>query len=194
MLFCNPELLLPDTIRAFIETLPDTIPDQKKRMLTVIELSRLNVLHSTGGPFGAAVFTSKTGRLIAAGVNVVVESRCSHAHAEMVALAAAEHYLKTYDLGLPELPDLELVTSTEPCAMCFGAIIWSGIRKIISGATSRDAEAAGFDEGPKPDNWIACLETRGITVVTEVCRAEAGTVLKAYNAGGGQIYNPQRTG
>lgn len=191
MLFCNPESLLPAPVREFIDTLPEVIPDPHKRMLTVIELSRLNVLHRTGGPFGAAVFEHGSGRLIAAGVNAVLESRCSHAHAEMIALAAAEHRLRTHDLALHR-QDMELVTSTEPCAMCFGAIIWSGIRHVICGATSSDAEDTGFDEGPKPADWKACLETRGITLTTERCRAEARSVLLAYKAEGGPVYNSER--
>ncbi|MBN1279148.1 MAG: nucleoside deaminase [Chlorobiaceae bacterium] len=193
MLVCNTRQLLPDPLKAFLAILPETISEETERMLTVIELSRLNVLHGTGGPFGAAVFETATGRLISAGVNVVVESRCSHAHAEMIALAAAEQQLQTFDLSTHK-PELELVTSAEPCAMCFGAIIWSGIRKILSGATGRDAEEAGFDEGPKPADWKKCLERRGICVTTELCRNEARAVLTSYRDAGGIIYNPQRKG
>lgn len=192
MIFCNTLDILPRPAAAFIETLPELIAEERKRMLAVIELSRLNAAHRTGGPFGAAIFESATGRLIAAGVNLVVESRCSHAHAEMVALAAAEQRLETFDLGMHNTA-LELVTSTEPCAMCFGAIIWSGIRRIISGATGCDAEEAGFDEGPKPADWKECLEHRGISVLTELCRLEARAVLMSYRDTGGIIYNPHRT-
>jgi len=124
MIFCNTIGILPRPVRTYLETLPECIAEERQRMLAVVELSRLNAVHRTGGPFGAAVFESATGRLIAAGVNVVVESCCSHAHAEMVALAAAEQRLETFDLGRHNTA-LELVTSTEPCAMCFGAIIWS---------------------------------------------------------------------
>lgn len=192
MIFSDAHDMLPCSARAFIATLPEVITDEKQRMRAVIELARLNVLHRTGGPFGAAVFETVTGRLIAAGVNVVVESHCSHAHAEMVALAAAEQRLRTYDLGTHNTA-LELVTSTEPCAMCFGAVIWSGIRRLISGATGYDAEEAGFDEGPKREDWKECLEHRGISVKTELCREEARTVLMTYRDGGGTIYNPHRT-
>ncbi len=57
------------------------------RMRFVIELALTNVTARTGGPFGAAVFESQTGRLIAIGVNVVEPANCSLAHAEVVALA-----------------------------------------------------------------------------------------------------------
>jgi tRNA(Arg) A34 adenosine deaminase TadA len=160
-------------------------------MLAVVEFSRLNVLHRTGGPFGAAVFEHRSGKLIAAGVNVVVESLCSHAHAEMIALAAAEQRLQTHDLGRHS-PLLELVTSTEPCTMCLGAIIWSGIRHVVCGATGNDAEKTGFDEGPKSADWKKSLEEREITVRTGCCRNEARSVLLEYRERGGIVYNPDR--
>lgn len=158
-------------------------------MRFVIRLATENVARGTGGPFGAAVFEADTGILIAIGVNVVVSSNCSHAHAEMVALANAQERLKTFDLGSPGLADHELVTSCEPCAMCFGAIPWSGVRRLVCGARGMDAEAIGFDEGPKLKNWVSALESRGITVVQDLCREEAVAVLEEYKKMGGMIYN-----
>ncbi|MFY4728428.1 hypothetical protein ACOSYY_05125, partial [Nitrospira sp. BLG_2] len=63
-------------------------------MRFVIRLALTNVTSKTGGPFGAAVFEAKTGRLIAVGVNVVEPTNCSLAHAEMAALANAHRALK----------------------------------------------------------------------------------------------------
>ncbi|MBN1308045.1 MAG: hypothetical protein JXA18_09025, partial [Chitinispirillaceae bacterium] len=82
----------------------------------------------------------------------------------------------------------------EPCAMCFGALPWSGIRKLVFGATDADARAVGFDEGEKTANWIEALEKRGIAVTAEVCRQEAGEVLREYAKKGGVIYNGRAEG
>lgn len=158
------------------------------RMGLVLELARRNVAEGTGGPFAAAVFESGSGRLLGPGVNVVVPSSVPVAHAEIVALAVAGRRTGSYDLG----PGSELVTSTEPCTMCFGACLWSGIGTLVTGATTADAEAVGFDEGPKPPNWTAELRRRGVTVVTGRQRAEAAAVLAAYVAAGGPIYNGSR--
>jgi tRNA(Arg) A34 adenosine deaminase TadA len=158
-------------------------------MLFVIELAQKNISHGTGGPFGAAVFERATGKPVAVGVNLVVRSSCSHAHAEMVAIALAQHRIGSYTLSVPGSQEHELVTSCEPCAMCFGAIIWSGITRLVCGASSSDAQSAGFDEGPKPQKWIEELEKRGIEVVTGVCKIEAERVLKNYIDAGGIIYN-----
>lgn len=162
------------------------------RMRFVIELALTNVTARTGGPFGAAVFESQTGRLIAIGVNVVEPANCSLAHAEVVALANAHQTLRHFDLGAPGMPKLELVTSCEPCAMCYGAILWSGVRKVVCGARRSDAMVIGFDEGPKPKNWVAALEERGISVVRDLCRDEAIAVFQRYQQIGGRIYNARK--
>src|SRR3972149_5393340 len=62
--------------------------DDEKMRLTVA-LSRLNVEHETGGPFGAAVFAPDTGRLVGIGVNSVVRLNSSTLPAEAVALMLA---------------------------------------------------------------------------------------------------------
>ena len=159
------------------------------RMRLVIELSRLNVEHGTGGPFGAAIFDMSAHTLIAPGVNVVVNARWSGGHAEMVAFAIAQQVLGSHDLGGAGVPRTELVTSTEPCAMCLGATAWAGVRRLVCGARDEDARAVGFDEGPKAEDWIAALEARGIEVVGDVLRDEARAVLTAYVSDGGAIYN-----
>ena len=162
-------------------------------MRLVIGLAATNVGKGTGGPFGAAVFEHRSGRLIAVGVNLVESTQCSHAHAEMVAIANAQQAVKTFNLGAPSLPEHELVTSCEPCAMCYGAIPWSGVRRVLCGARASDAEAIGFDEGAKPKNWVGEFKRRGIAVVRDLCRTEAVAVLQRYHAGGGAIYGTGRT-
>jgi len=163
-----------------------------QRMRFVIRLAMENVERGTGGPFGAAVFEAKKGTLVSIGVNIVTIANCSHSHAEMVALANAQKELENFDLGAPGFPEHELVTSCEPCAMCYGAIPWSGVRKLVCGARCEDAEAIGFDEGPKPRMWARALEARGISVAQNVCRKEAVSVLQEYKKRGGMIYNPRQ--
>lgn len=181
-------LRLPDWVDEVID--PDRCyPTTEDRVGLAIELSRLNVLHGTGGPFGAAVFDLEQGRLIAPGVNLVVSSSAAVAHAEIVAVAVAGAALGTFDLGSPGLPRMVLVASTEPCAMCFGAVPWSGVRRLVCAARDEDARAVGFDEGPKMIDWQSALESRGIEVIRDVERAAAVSVLEAYAALGGVIYN-----
>ncbi|HEY0663169.1 MAG TPA: nucleoside deaminase, partial [Thiobacillaceae bacterium] len=58
-------------------------------------------------------------------------------------------------------------------------------------ARGEDVVALGFDEGPKPADWIEELRGRGITVSGDVLREEARAVLADYRAAGGPIYNPR---
>ena len=88
--------------------------------------------------------------------------------------------------------EVQLVTSCEPCAMCFGAVPWSGVSSLAWGATREDAEKAGFDEGDKPDDWAESLLRRGIAVHEGVLRAEAAAVLERYAHNDGHIYHPNR--
>jgi len=163
-------------------------PDLDARMGLVIQLAASNIEHGSGGPFAAAIFDMDSHRLISVGVNVVVAAHCSLAHAEMMAIALAQQRIKSFDLASGG-QCLELVSSCEPCAMCFGAIPWSGVQHIICGARDADARAIGFDEGPKLDNWQHALEQRGIAVTTDICRQDAVDILQRYAASGGNIYN-----
>ncbi|UCG56939.1 MAG: nucleoside deaminase [Phycisphaerales bacterium] len=185
-------LRLPGWVEEFLDERGERFGTEDERMRLIIELSQLNVEHRTGGPFGAGVFEQQTGRIVAVGVNVVESYNCSIAHAEIVAIALAEQSLGCYDLGAEGRPTHELVASTEPCAMCLGAIPWSGVRRVVCGARGEDAVETGFDEGAKPSDWVGALQSRGIEVVRDVLREEARAVLRKYRESGGLIYNARR--
>lgn len=154
-------------------------------MRFVIDLAAANVADG-GGPFGAAIF-DREGRLIAPGVNRVVPASTPIAHAEIVAIAMAGQRLGTWDLG--SAGAFELVTTTEPCAMCLGAVPWSGVKRLVCGARDEDARAVGFDEGHKPSDWVERLGADGIEIIRDVERTGAAKVLSDYASGGGSIYN-----
>jgi tRNA(Arg) A34 adenosine deaminase TadA len=130
--------------------------------------------------------------LVAPGVNLVATTNLSAAHAEMVAIMISQQVVGHFDLGGEGLPPYELVASTEPCAMCFGAIPWSGVRRLVCGAREEDARDIGFDEGSKVSDWVAALEQRGISVARDVYRDEAAAVLRYYVESGGMIYNARQ--
>ncbi len=185
-------LRLPSWVEELLADRDLTYPTVEERMRFAIELSRANVRRGTGGPFGAAIFDGETGRLLAPGVNLVVGSSCCIFHAEMVAIMIAQRMLENFDLGGPGVHPYELVTSTEPCTMCLGATVWSGVRRLACGARDEDAGEIGFDEGPKPPQWARALQARGIEVRTDVLREEAAFVLREYAREGGEIYNARQ--
>jgi tRNA(Arg) A34 adenosine deaminase TadA len=191
MRFPTVTLRLPDWVDDFLSE-DRVYPTVEDRVRLAIELSRSNIHYESGGPFGAAIFERETGRLLAPGVNLVTPLGCSVFHAEMVAIMVAQRVIGDFDLGGPGHSPYELVASTQPCAMCLGAIPWSGVRRLVCGARDEDAEEIGFDEGMKPADWVRSLEERGVTVGRDVLREEAASVLREYVEKDGEIYNARR--
>lgn len=182
------EIRLPEWLPGFVDDWNGDLDSVEGRMDLTIALSRENVDRDSGGPFGAIVFDLENRTLLGAGVNLVTTLNLSCAHAEMVALSLAQRALDDWNLG--ERGPVELATSCEPCAMCFGAVPWSGVRRLVCGARKEDAEAAGFDEGDKPEAWRKSLAARGIEVICDVLRDEAAEVFEHYRRASGVIYNP----
>ena len=162
---------------------------REDRMRLCIELARQNILRDRGGPFGAAVFESESGRLVGAGVNRVVPENNSVLHAEMVAYMQAEQKVGSFTLAAHGLPEHEVVTSCEPCAMCLGGAQWAGVKRIIFGATRDDAAELDFDEGPVFPESYDYLRARGIEIVPAFLREEARALFQLYRDQGGPIYN-----
>jgi len=160
----------------------------EEKMRVAIDLSEANVRRNAGGPFGAAIFEARTHRLISVGVNSVVRLNNSVAHAEMMAIMMAEQRVGSYSLHGQDR-DHVLATSCDPCAMCLGAILWSGVCRVITGAGREDAVAIQFDEGPVFPESYTYLEIRGITIARGVLREQAAAVLQLYREHGGAIYN-----
>ena len=165
----------------------------QERMGLAIALARANVERETGGPFGAAIFEApsagRLGRLVSVGMNSVVRLRNSTLHAEMVAFMMAQQRLGSFTLKGPDLPEHELFTSCEPCAMCLGATLWSGVQRVVYGAAREDATRLRFEEGPVFPESYRYLEERGLRIVRNVLREEARAVLDLYRTRGGPIYN-----
>jgi tRNA(Arg) A34 adenosine deaminase TadA len=92
-------------------------------------------------PFGALLADSD-GQVLLSAENTVVTGSDATGHAEtnLVRLASARY-------STSELRGLTLYTSTEPCAMCSGAIYWSGIGTVVYAlAESELYEMTGSDD------------------------------------------------
>jgi tRNA(Arg) A34 adenosine deaminase TadA len=175
-------LTLPPWIGDVVDTSKRYDTDEE-RVALAIELSRLNIERSHGGPFGAAVFDGQ-GRVISVGVNRVVPQTCSVAHAEMMAYMSAQQRLSTFRLNA-DGGRYTLATSAQPCCQCYGATVWAGVDELLIGARAEDVEElTEFDEGPLPADWIGELEKRGIAVRRDILRDEARSVLATYGQSG----------
>lgn len=157
-----------------------------KKILLELQEENLKNIEKGYGPFLAAIY-DKSGKLIAKMSNTVALEKCCLWHAEVNTIKKAHEVLQTYDLA----PfDLDIYVTAEPCIMCAGAIMWSGIKRVFFSVNSADVERiTGFDEGFKP-NWIQEFANRNIEVYGEI-EAEAGReVLQKYVSSGREIYKP----
>lgn len=95
--------------------------DDDRWLRRAIELARHS--RDTGKhPFGSLVVAAD-GRCLAEGINAF-DCDCT-GHAEMNAVRAA------HALDAKALEGATLYSSAEPCAMCAGAIYWSGIARVV---------------------------------------------------------------
>ena len=87
-------------------------------------------------PVGALIV--RDGKIISRAYNQVELLKDATAHAEMLALTAAEAAVGDW-----RLTDCDLYVTKEPCPMCAGAIVHTRIRRIIFGCPDVRAGAAG---------------------------------------------------
>ncbi len=140
------------------------------------------------GPFRAAVF-DENGKLLSEDSNSVVSDKDCTCHAEMNAVRLAQKNLGTYDLSKY---NASIYVTAEPCIMCMGAIMWSGIKNIYYGVHSKDVEAiTGFDEGYKPE-WFEQFKNRGIKVYGGIEQELGKQYLQEYVEQGHIVYKPER--
>lgn len=81
-------------------------------------------------PFGALIVYED--KVVTSSENQVVTLNDVTAHAELLLVQKAQKILSSL-----QLRNSTLYTSTEPCAMCSGAIYWSGIRKVVFGCSTK---------------------------------------------------------
>lgn len=191
MLLAQVHLTLPAWVHDAVDTSRVFASDADK-VAFAIDLSRRNVEHASGGPFGAAVF-GPDDRIVAVGVNRVLPHACSLAHAETMAYMLAQQRTQrarlNEDASGTRVGPYTLATSAQPCCQCYGATVWAGVDRLLIGARADDVETlTEFDEGPLPADWIGELERRGIEVVLDIERDAACEVLRTYGQGGGGRY------
>ena len=186
---------LPAWVDDEVEAARADLGSDEGRMRLLNRLAERNVAEGSGGPFAALAVRRGSGEVVAAGVNLVLASGLSSLHAEVVTISLAQARIGTWDLGSLDDP-LELWVNWRPCAMCYGATLWSGVRGLVIAGDGPELEAlTGFDEGPMRDDWAEQLEARGVSVRIGVLREEAIAVFERYGANpDATVYNARTAG
>ncbi len=112
-----------------------------KTAISVAWSARKNGNH----PFGA-VLVDENNRVVLQAENTVMTGRDATGHAETnLVRLATQHF------SPEQLEHFTLYSSTEPCAMCAGAIYWSQIGQVVYALSEVDL----YDiTGPSPDNLV----------------------------------------
>jgi tRNA(Arg) A34 adenosine deaminase TadA len=117
-----------------------------------IELARLAREHGNH-PFGALLVDPK-GNVVLEAENTVRTDKDVTAHAEtnLMRMASAR-----FDRAF--LERCTLYTSTEPCAMCAGAIYWGNIRRVVFGLSQEQIHSLSASN---PENMQLQLSSREV--------------------------------
>lgn len=129
-------------------------------------------------PFGAILVDGR-GKVLLEAENSVVTGRDVTGHAETnLARLASSRY------SADELAGFTLYTSTEPCAMCAGAIHWSRIGRVVYALSEEDLYAI---VGQSPEHLLLpCREVfshSAQSMVVEGPCAELDAEARAVHAG-----------
>lgn len=108
-------------------------------MKLAIRSAQAGIKRSEGGPFGAVIVRGN--QRIAVAHNTVLKDRDATCHAEVNAIRVASRKLKRFDLS-----DCVIYSTTEPCPMCFSAIHWARIARVVFGTNISDVQKRGFHE------------------------------------------------
>lgn len=120
-----------------------------RRAIALSERARTNGRH----PF-AALIVAPSGEVLAAAENRAIGPDCdATGHAELEAVRAASRHHS------PEaLAAATLYSSAEPCAMCAGAIYWSGIGRVVYGLSETRLLALTGNHAENPTLRLPCRE------------------------------------
>jgi tRNA(Arg) A34 adenosine deaminase TadA len=127
-------------------------------------------------PFGAVLILDN--KLVLEAENTVETERDATGHAETNLCRLAS---KAY--SAEELKGATLVTSTEPCVMCSGAIYWTGIKRIVYGLPESELlKLTGEGNATNPtlslptEKLFEVGNIKGIEVVGPILQEEARKV------------------
>ena len=124
--------------------------DDLKFIRIAIEVAQ-NAREKGNHPFGA-ILVGEDGEILLKAENSVITKRDCTGHAETNLMRLAS---KNYDADF--LAKCTLYTSTEPCAMCSGAIFWGNVRRVVYGLTEEGLYEM-VDEKAEEILYLPCRE------------------------------------
>lgn len=144
-------------------------------MRKAIEEAYAGINQFSGGPFGAVIV--KGDRILASAHNTVLKENDPTKHAEMNTISDASKILGSYDLS-----GCVIYSTTEPCPMCFSAIHWARIGRVVYGTEIGDVEKLGFNELIIPVEKMKEISDSGIEFYPGFMLKECMELLQYWKA------------
>ncbi len=144
----------------------------EKFMQTAIDLA-WQARRAGNHPFGALL--ELNGRILLTALNTVNSDHDVTRHAELNLVSLASQ-----QLDADTLAEVTLYTSTEPCAMCAGAIYWAGIRRLVFGCSGAQLGQIAGGEFVVPSHEVFAYGKATIAVAGPVLAEQAVAVHQGY--------------
>ncbi|QBD83595.1 nucleoside deaminase [Ktedonosporobacter rubrisoli] len=130
----------------------------------------------TAGKTGVVALLVKQGKVIAQGHNRYAETGDLTAHGEMAVLRSAASQLN--ELSVEERKQITLYVTLEPCLMCFAAISFVGLKRVVYSALAEDANEEEMIARGLTAETLNPLLTRGsLDLVPGVLREDGRDIL-----------------
>lgn len=148
----------------------DTYVPESRFMLEAIAQVDQALLRAEGGPFGACIVRGDV--MLARANNTVLRDHDATCHAEVNAIHLASRTLGNFDLS-----GCTIYSTTEPCPMCFSAIHWARIDRIVYGTGIADVRRLGFNELTISNEQLRTLGGSRILITPDFMRTECEALL-----------------
>ena len=139
-------------------------------MLAAIEQAQQALPRGEGGPFGACIVQGDA--IVACANNSVLSDNDATCHAEINAI-----HIASRALGKFHLTGCTIYSTTEPCPMCFAAIHWARIERIVYGTRIADVRNLGFNELAVSNEQLRDLGGSPVLISGDFMRAECEALL-----------------
>lgn len=153
--------------------------DNDEKFMQMAIACALEGIEKGQSPFGAVIVKGRN--VIACEHNHVWENTDITAHGEIQAIRIACKKINSIDLS-----GCIIYSTCEPCPMCFTAIHWAKIDKIICGARIEDAKKFGFNELTVSNHQLKKEGNSKVEIISDFMRDENIELFKYWESKNGK--------
>ena len=124
-------------------------------------------------PFAAMIINNKNNKILCTGVNHTSDNPMYHGEVD-----AINNCVKKFDNQV-DWNQTTLITTAEPCPMCMGAIIWTGISNVVYGTSIDTLSTLGWRQINIPSgDMVSVQNVSKVSIKAHVLRDETDALFK----------------